>query len=93
MLQAAGVHPTLQLGLPDHSFFDSVLNSEYEGYELICTEKDAVKLWPMRPDAWAVPLICRLPEAFLQQLDVRITALSLSRHLAPALCSRTSASA
>ena len=23
---------------------------------LLCTEKDAVKLWRMRPDAWAVPL-------------------------------------
>ncbi len=28
-----------------------------DGCELICTEKDAVKLWRLRPQAWAVPLV------------------------------------
>lgn len=75
MLQARGVVPEGTLGLPDHHEFDSALCNKYKGYILICTEKDAVKLWPLRPDAWAVPLVCTLHESFLQQLDARVTAL------------------
>ncbi|NCN97064.1 MAG: tetraacyldisaccharide 4'-kinase [Rhodoferax sp.] len=75
MLNAAGVQPAKLLGLPDHYDFNSLLHNEYKGYDLICTEKDAVKLWPLRPDALAVPLVCTLPEDFLEQLDTRITSL------------------
>jgi tetraacyldisaccharide-1-P 4'-kinase len=47
--------------------------------ELLCTEKDAVKLWPHFPQAWAVPLHCQLPEDLLAQLLVDVQGLS-SRH-------------
>ncbi len=75
MLRAAGVQPAQQIGLPDHSAFDSSIINKYKGYTLICTEKDAVKLWPLRPDALAVPLVCTLPETLLQQLDARLAPL------------------
>jgi tetraacyldisaccharide 4'-kinase len=75
MLRAQGVAPEVTLALPDHYDFESFSRNEYKGYRLICTEKDAVKLWPLRPDALAVPLICMLPDAFLEVLDQRIGAL------------------
>lgn len=36
---------------------------------LICTEKDAVKLWKHRPDAWAVALKLDIAPAFWRELD------------------------
>jgi tetraacyldisaccharide 4'-kinase len=74
MLGAQGVQPSRTLGLPDHSDLDSFTGNEYMGYTLICTEKDAVKLWPIRPDALAVPLQCTLPAAFWQALDAHTAA-------------------
>lgn len=78
MLRTRGVHPEHTLSLPDHNEFESASCNEYKLYSLICTEKDAVKLWPLRPDALAVPLICTLPEAFFKQLDAHITDLLTS---------------
>lgn len=75
MLAAQGVLPSATLGLPDHYDFGNLPLNEYEGYSIICTEKDAVKLWPIRPDALAVPLRCTLPAAFWQALDARTGAL------------------
>ncbi|TXT40755.1 MAG: tetraacyldisaccharide 4'-kinase [Comamonadaceae bacterium] len=73
-----GVNPERTLSLPDHYDFNSFLRNEYKHYSLICTEKDAVKLWPLRPDALAVPLLCTLPEAFFRQLDTRLAKLLTS---------------
>lgn len=75
MLRARGLLLDTVLALPDHYDFDSWKQSEYEGYTLICTEKDAVKLWPHSPQALAVPLAFELPEAFWHALDKRIDAL------------------
>ena len=75
MLRAHGVTPKNMLALPDHYDLNSLSRNEYKGYSLICTEKDAVKLWPIRPDALAVPLICTLSPAFLNALDQRTAAL------------------
>lgn len=72
MLRAKGVVPTRTLALPDHDDFCSYLRNTHQDYRLICTEKDAVKLWTIRPDALAVPLVCTLPEAFWSALDTRI---------------------
>ena len=55
MLTQAGCPPADTLGLPDHHDFRNVGDLP-AGRCLICTEKDAVKLWRSRPDAWAVPL-------------------------------------
>lgn len=75
MLRAQGLHLEKTVSLPDHYLFDSDMPFNYLGYSLICTEKDAVKLWPTQPQAWAVPLRCTLPEAFWQQLDQRTATL------------------
>jgi tetraacyldisaccharide 4'-kinase len=75
MLRAHDLSKFDTLALPDHYDFESFSRNEYVGYRLICTEKDAVKLWPLRPDALAVPLTCTLPDALWRVLDQRIDAL------------------
>lgn len=75
MLRAQGVQLEHTLALPDHYDFNSFLRIEYSHYSLICTEKDAVKLWSIEPQALAVPLICTLPDTFLLALDQCTSAL------------------
>ncbi len=75
MLRAQGLTLAHTLALPDHYEFNSWLRNEYKGYTLICTEKDAVKLWPLEPDALAVPLLCAPPAAFWTALDARLDRL------------------
>jgi tetraacyldisaccharide 4'-kinase len=69
MLRDLGFSLASTRALPDHYDFDSYPRNEYEGETLICTEKDATKLWRHRPDAWSVPLIQTLPADFLAALD------------------------
>lgn len=69
MLRAQGLPLAGTLALPDHFDFSSFNANEYKGYQLICTEKDAVKLWPIGIDALAVPLHCTLGADFLAALD------------------------
>lgn len=73
-LTLAGTHP-----LPDHHDFGGTLPIP-AGATLLCTEKDAVKLWRLRPDAWAVPLQVRIPAPFWQRLDALLDARLSSRH-------------
>lgn len=82
MLRAKGMLLADTLALPDHYDFSSWQRNEYEGYRLICTEKDAVKLWPQEPQALAVPLLFALPQAFWQALDAQLDRLL--KHPAPA---------
>lgn len=77
MLQAKGIVPARTLALPDHFDFSSFNRNEYKGYQLICTEKDTVKLWSIYPDALALPLLCTLPPDFWSALDARLEPLSL----------------
>lgn len=78
MLRAQGLTLSRTLALPDHYDFNSWSHNTSKGYTLICTEKDAVKLWQHQPDALAVPLVLALSPVFLAELDAR-----LSSHLAP----------
>jgi tetraacyldisaccharide 4'-kinase len=48
------------------------------GRDVLCTEKDAVKLWPRHPQVWAVPLLCELPEVFWDILMPHLQRLSLT---------------
>jgi len=75
MLRAMGLTLANTLALPDHYDFNSWLPNDYKGYTLICTEKDAVKLWPLEPEALAVPLTFVVPDAFWQALDAKLDAL------------------
>jgi tetraacyldisaccharide 4'-kinase len=45
------------------------------GEDLLCTEKDAAKLWAHEPDALAVPLVITPDPAFWAALDQRIRHL------------------
>jgi tetraacyldisaccharide 4'-kinase len=69
MLRAAGLPLAQQIALPDHYNFDSWSRNQYAGQQLICTEKDAVKLWPVDPTALAVPLLLTPEPAFFQALE------------------------
>ncbi len=75
MLREQGLTLAHTTALPDHYNFDSWLSIIYGPEPLICTEKDATKLWPMYPQALAVPLVVNLPEEFLAALLARLTAL------------------
>ena len=81
MLQAEGLQLAQTQGLPDHSNFDSWNRPTDKPYTLICTEKDAVKLWQYHPDALAVPLRAAIDAGFFIALDAllaRARARSLS---------------
>ena len=62
--------------LPDHYDFDSWSRLSSNAEVLICTEKDAVKLWKKHPDALAVPLELSLDARFLQGLKDQLLALA-----------------
>jgi len=72
MLRALGLPLAKTVALPDHYHFDSFFRTIGEGYRIICTEKDAEKLWPTAPDALAIPLVFRPDPAFFAALDTTI---------------------
>ena len=78
MLRGAGLNLAKTAPLPDHYLFNSTLGSEYAGYTLICTVKDAVKLWQIHPEALAVPLEFEPEAAFFVAFDALLKPL-LSR--------------
>ncbi len=78
MLKAQGLTLQSTHALPDHYDFDSWKPIFYRGETLICTEKDAIKLWASK---WAqdlrivaAPLYVKLPEAFYQALQDKLSA-------------------
>lgn len=74
MLRARGIAPTECIALPDHYDFDSWQRPSHKGYSLVCTEKDAVKLWRVAPDAMAVPLVFEPEPAFFAALDAKLSS-------------------
>ncbi|QDL54049.1 tetraacyldisaccharide 4'-kinase [Rhodoferax aquaticus] len=79
MLRAQGVPLDKTLALPDHYDFSSWPPNIYEGYQLICTEKDALKLWQHAPHSLAVPLQQAAEPAFFDTLDSHIDSALRSR--------------
>jgi tetraacyldisaccharide 4'-kinase len=75
MLRAKGLNLAHTLALPDHYDFSGYKVNEYAGYTVICTEKDAVKLWALEPQTLAIPLIFTPEPEFLTQLDARLAVL------------------
>lgn len=53
----------------DHDPYRAAVPQPAAGTELLCTEKDAVKLWRQQPHAWAVPLLVDIEPAFWATLD------------------------
>lgn len=79
MLQAQGLTLARTIALPDHHGFENWHLPGNISEILICTEKDAVKLWPNAPDALAVPLLFEPEPAFFTALDrLLVTKLSSS---------------
>ena len=74
MLRAAGLQLDTTIALPDHYNFNSWLRNIYKDYSLICTEKDAVKLWQHEPDALAVPLMVSVDPAFFTALHDKLSS-------------------
>jgi tetraacyldisaccharide 4'-kinase len=73
MLRDRGLPLAFTLALPDHfDFHDWAVPPPWEQsphLQLVCTEKDAAKLWATRPDAWAVGLLFEPESAFFETLD------------------------
>ena len=78
-LQSAGMTLSNTQAFPDH---DPLADWQpRDAQDVLCTEKDAVKLWPRHPQVWAVPLQCELPEVFWDTLMPHLQRLSLSHGL------------
>ncbi|MBT9462509.1 tetraacyldisaccharide 4'-kinase [Hydrogenophaga sp.] len=84
MLHAAGLRPELEVALPDHAdAADYAALTHDPARTLLCTEKDAVKLFPLlthmppatRVQAWAVPLEMTPDPAFFNTLEHHLLAL------------------
>ncbi len=74
MLKARGLSLTTTEFLPDHYDFSDWRRPADDPSELVCTEKDALKLWTTHPDAWAVPLVLTPEPGFFSALDQRLDA-------------------
>lgn len=69
MLRAQGLSLAATLPLPDHHDFSNWQGPQEPFDALLCTEKDAVKLWPLHPQALAVPLQLTPEPGFFAALD------------------------
>lgn len=83
MLVAQGLTLAHTEPLPDHYDFNSWKRLSDKRYTLICTEKDAVKLWAQHPDALAVPLQLQVDPAFFGALDARLDICLAAARTAP----------
>lgn len=83
MLDAAGLPAAVRTALPDHAPFDAGAGWLQPGHTLVCTEKDAVKLWRIRPDAWAVPLVVEIAPGFWRAFDRLLEPKLSSAHGSP----------
>ncbi len=71
MLADAGCAPAQALARPDHDSFDPPPPLPPDA-TIVCTEKDAVKLWRTHPSAWAVGLHLSIEPAFWRALEQRL---------------------
>jgi tetraacyldisaccharide 4'-kinase len=75
MLRAQGLTLQETISLPDHYNFNSWPRNDLLVCTLICTQKDAAKLWPTHPQALAVPLVVDIPDAFFSALLKKLSSL------------------
>jgi tetraacyldisaccharide 4'-kinase len=79
MLTDKGIALSAKQALADHDDMRSV-HIDPEMGEVLCTEKDAVKLWNFQPTAWAVPLVTEIPEELLNTILAHIGPKLSSAH-------------
>lgn len=72
MLRAWGLPLAMTVALPDHADFSRWAGNADGACTVLCTEKDAVKLWGRDPHALAVPLVFEPEPAFWQDLSLRL---------------------
>jgi tetraacyldisaccharide 4'-kinase len=72
MLQHAGMTLASTEARPDHDDFANWSPPEGAPPTILCTEKDAAKIWRRAPQALAVPLEVTLEDGFLLALDARL---------------------
>ena len=76
MLREAGLRLTETETLPDHYSFNSTISNKYAGYSqkytVLCTVKDAVKLWQIDPEVLAIPLEFAPEPAFFTAFDAML---------------------
>jgi tetraacyldisaccharide 4'-kinase len=81
MLRQRGLTLARSVPMPDHDKLDAVplWQADQQGLRVLCTEKDAVKLFARYPDAGqqllAVPLQFTPEPGFMQAFDARLNAL------------------
>ena len=83
MLQALGLPLTLTVARPDHDDYAGWQRPRDRDYTLLCTEKDAVKLWVTHPDALAVPLDFQPEPAFFAALERLLADAQAARLSSP----------
>ncbi|MSQ56906.1 MAG: tetraacyldisaccharide 4'-kinase [Limnohabitans sp.] len=79
MLTQRGLSLDHTFSLPDHADL-SHWQMPTHSTDLLCTEKDAVKLWDRFPQIWAVPLVCVLSPQMLQEIDREVRLKLSSNH-------------
>lgn len=77
MLREQGLSLADTIARPDHDDFQGL--SVDSGRPLLCTEKDAAKLWALGFHALAVPLVQTAEPAFFAALDAQVDAWGLAK--------------
>ena len=73
MLKASKIQISHLTALPDHDDFSNWQPTQAH-LKLLCTEKDAVKLWPKQAQALSVPLLFEPEKKFWQAFDALVKA-------------------
>jgi len=79
MLTDKGIALSAKHALSDHYDMRSI-HIDPEMGEVLCTEKDAVKLWNFQPTAWSVPLVTEIPDELLNTILAHIGPKLSSAH-------------
>ena len=82
MLREQGMNVAHTQALPDHADLQALHIDTSQG-DVLCTEKDAVKLWAHHPQAWAVPLQTTLPPELLAAIDAHLAAVQHAKLSSP----------
>lgn len=77
MLSQEGLNKLQTVSLPDHAALVHYRSNLPQGKMILCTEKDAVKLWPHFENIWAVPLDIELDASFLISFDQALSELRM----------------
>lgn len=83
MLRDANIPLTHTVALPDHAVFDTPILPTSQQHTLLCTEKDAVKLWRHHANAWAVPLELHIPAGFWDAFDHQLQLVAGAKLSSP----------